>query len=457
MSRENSLFAHPALTHWFAGRRACVIGLGKSGAAAANLLKRLGARVSVTDKRPGRELAGWRRQLAPGVFLETGGHRLLARDWDIVVASPGVPAPVHENLRRRGVPVWGELELGFRVLALAGRTPRVVAVTGTNGKTTTTALLGAIFKADGRDTVVAGNIGTPLCAVLSKIFSDTVLVLEVSSYQLETVSSFRPHVGAVLNITPDHLGRHKTMAGYAAAKFRLFQNTDGARAAVLNAADAWCRRGAKTVAGPVVWFGNGRAVSVRGRALVSTVPGAAGRWPLPRYLIGRHNLENACAALACARLLGASAKAVGKALATFRGVEHRLEEVRRWNGVRFINDSKATNVDSTFVALEAVPGPLRVILGGEDKGAPYTPLRNLLRKKAREILLIGEAAPKIRRDLNGAAPVTACGTLARAVARAADRAKSGEAVLLSPACASFDQFDNFEHRGRVFKGLVNAL
>ncbi len=450
---------NPMVRGWFEGRRVLVAGLGKSGAAAAGLLSRLGARVSVTEKKSKAQSRPWLRSLPKGTSVEWGTHRFLSRPWDIVVASPGVPASSLAPARARSIPVWGELELGYRVLALAGRWPAwSAAITGTNGKTTTTALLGAIFKAAGRPTVVAGNIGVPLCAVVNHVTARTALALEVSSYQLETAEAFRPAVGAVLNVTPDHLARHGDMESYARAKFRLFQSQGVGDAAVLNGRDPWCRRLASSVSGQVYWFGDrvvGDGVFWDGKYLRGR--GLTGRWSAPAHLPGRHNIENALAAVACARALGVPSGAIARGLSGFRGVEHRLELVRTWNGIRFINDSKATNVDSTRVALEAFPGPLTVILGGEDKGAPYSPLLPLLRKKARAVLLIGEASSKIERDLAGLRGLERCDTLARAVDRAARSARPGEAVLLSPACASFDQFENFEHRGRCFKEFVGAL
>lgn len=450
--------ARPDVRGWFAGRRVLVVGLGKSGLAAARLLQRLGARVSVTDARPREALADGLRALPSGIPVEAGGHRWLSDRWDLAVPSPGVPAGVWEPLRARGAFVWGELELAFRTLSLAGRWPRwSAAVTGTNGKTTTTALLGAIFEAAGRPTVVAGNIGTPLSDVVDRIDAGTALALEVSSYQLETASAFRPTVGAFLNVTPDHLGRHGTLDNYARVKFRLFHAQREGETAVLNARDARGRALRALAPAEVVWFGDrlpGPGVRWSSSGLWSNT---GERWPLPAHLPGRHNWENAAAAVACARALGVPSAAVRRALGSFRGVPHRLEFVRVWRGVRFVNDSKATNVDSTRVAIEAFPGRLRLILGGQDKGAPYTPLAGLLRRKVKDVLLIGEAAPKIEKDLNGAAPIHRCGDLAGAVRRAAETAAPGDLVLLSPACASFDQFDNFEHRGRVFRELVEAL
>jgi UDP-N-acetylmuramoylalanine--D-glutamate ligase len=433
---------NPIVRGWFEGRRVLVLGLGKSGTAAACLLARLGARVAVTEKKSKAECREWIRRLPPGVEVENGTHHFLSRSWDLLIASPGVPPSLWARARARGVPVWGELELGYRALSLAGRWPvRSAAITGTNGKTTTTALLGAILKASGRRTVVAGNIGVPLCAVVNQVDLSTALVLEVSSYQLETAEAFHPTVGAVLNVTPDHLARHKSLASYAAAKFRLFQSQRFGESAVLNAKDPWCRRLGPSVPGKIFWFGD-------------RVPPP---WKAPRYLPGRHNSANACAAVACARALGVPPSAIARALATFRGVEHRLEFVRTWRGVNFVNDSKATNVDSTRVALEAIPKPLMLIMGGQDKGAPYGPLVPVLRKKAKRVLLIGKASEKIERELLGRVPVSRCGTVEKAVDLAARMAAPGDVVLLSPACASFDQFENFEHRGRVFKEHARAL
>lgn len=433
---------NPTVRGWFEGRRVLVVGLGKSGVAAAGLLSRLGARVAVTEKRSKADCREWLSQLPLKTEVENGTHHFLYRAWDLVITSPGVPSALLAMARGRGIPVWGELELGYRILVLAERWPAwSAAITGTNGKTTTTALLGAIFKASGRPTVVAGNIGVPLCAVVNSVTPSTALVLEVSSYQLETAEAFRPSVGAVLNVTPDHLARHGTLAAYAAAKFRLFQSQGVGDSAVLNHRDPWCRRLSPLVPGKIRWFGDR----------------ITHRWEAPKNLPGRHNIANALAAVACARALGVPQSAIAKTLATFRGVEHRLELVRAWRGVRFINDSKATNVDSTRVALESFSNPLIVILGGQDKGAPYRPLVPLLRKKAKAVLLIGEAAGKIERDLAGQVPLVRCETLATAVDHAARTARPGDVVLLSPACASFDQFKNYEHRGRVFKALVGIL
>jgi UDP-N-acetylmuramoylalanine--D-glutamate ligase len=266
-------------------------------------------------------------------------------------------------------------------------------------------------------------------------------VLELSSFQLETIQSFRAHIGACLNITPDHLDRHYTMERYAAAKARLFENQTAEDFAVLNADDPLTRELTKSIAASVVWFSGAQPT-----LSASDVP-----------LRGRHNLENAMAAASIARLAGAEEKQIRAAIKTFPGVEHRLEFVRETDGVCWYNDSKATNVDATIKAIEAFPGPLWIILGGRDKHSDYAPLVGLLKEKARAALLIGEAAGKIEQPLRGNVPVIGCVTLDMAVREARARARAGDTVLLAPACASFDQFENFEHRGREFKRLVGEL
>jgi UDP-N-acetylmuramoylalanine--D-glutamate ligase len=360
-------------------------------------------------------------QLPSKTEVENGTHHFLSRSWDLVVASPGVPSALLASARARGIPVWGELELGYRVLLPSGRWPAwSAAITGTNGKTTTTALLGAIFKASGRPTVVAGNIGVPLCAVVNGVTPPPPLFWKcrVISWKRGSVSPVR---GAVLNVTPDHLARHKTLAAYAAAKFRMFQSQGVGDSAVLNAEDPWCRRLAPLVPGKIPLVRRSNLPSVGG-AQKSSRPTQLGKRPRGRGLCPRP---------------GCSTARHCQALATFRGVEHRLELVRTWRGVRFINDSKATNVDSTRVALESFSKPLIVILGGQDKGAPYRPLVPLLRKKAKAVLLIGEAAGKIERDLFGQVPLVRCETLARAVDHAARTARPGDVVLLSPGVRFF--------------------
>jgi UDP-N-acetylmuramoylalanine--D-glutamate ligase len=359
--------------------------------------------------------------------------------------------------RAQGIPVWSEIELAWRFLR-----GRLVAITGSNGKTTTTALTGHLLETAGVPTLVGGNIGTPLISRVDSSSEASVTVAEVSSFQLENIAGFRPDVAVLLNLTPDHLDRHASMDEYARAKARIFENQTEADAAVINADDAQLIP--RTPARPRVFHFSRKAsvaagAYVRGEEIVFR-HGATEAVLLRRSdigLRGAHNLENVLAASAAAYLAGAPPAAIAEGVRTFAGVEHRLEFVAEIGGVSFYNDSKATNVDATLKALDAFPGGLFVILGGKDKGSDYTLLRGPLQARARKALLIGAAAEKIAAQIVGAVATEPAGTLERAVASAFAQAKPGDTVLLAPACASFDQFDNYEHRGRVFKQLVRQL
>jgi UDP-N-acetylmuramoylalanine--D-glutamate ligase len=409
--------------------RAVVVGMARSGRASAELLKQKGARVIEVDQKLGNQ--------KPESFA----------DADLVVLSPGVPADIKElrEARARGVHVIGDLELASWYLK-----GDVIGITGSNGKTTTTALTGHILAQCGIPAQVGGNIGTPPCSMVATSREGQWNVLELSSFQLETIDRFRARIGVCLNVTPDHLDRHYTLERYAAAKARLFENQTPEDFAVLNWDDPITREFAQSARARVMWFGLSRTSSTGGAAgptlAESDVP-----------LRGRHNLENAMAAALIARLAGAGEEKIRAAIRTFPGVEHRLEFVREIDGVAWYNDSKATNVDATKKALEAFPGRLWVILGGKDKDSDYAELAPLLAVKAHAGLLIGAAAEKIQRQVNGAAELIPCGTLETAVREARERARAGDTVLLAPACASFDQFENFEHRGREFKRLVREL
>lgn len=448
------------------GKQIVVVGMARSGIAAALFLRQRGARVVVSEARKAEPLRDEIGQLLEaGVAIETGGHYERSfLNADMIVLSPGVPAdmPVLERARAEGIPVIGELELAARNLQ-----GRIVAITGSNGKTTTTALTGHLLQALGCRVQVGGNIGTPLISLVDTSAPDTINVVEASSFQLETVSAFHCQVAVVLNLSQDHLDRHGDMARYAAAKARIFTNQTAADYAVLNAQDEWCRRFAETVPSRIRWFARqpevpGEGACLDGGQLLWREAGRA--LPLMAEadipLRGAHNTENVLAALAAAICIAGKveAEALTRAIRSFKAVEHRLEFVARVAGVDYYNDSKATNVDATIKALEAFPSGLWVVLGGKDKNSDYAPLAPLLRQRARGVLLIGAASEKIARQLEplGVAPIRA-GTLERAVTTAAERAGAGETVLLAPACASFDQFDNFEHRGRVFKELVAKL
>ncbi len=447
-------------------KRVLVVGLGKSGVSAALYLRRQGARVTVSDTRPSEALAKEiPALLEAGVMVETGGHGVLTfRRQDLVVLSPGVPlnTPEVQQVQRYGVPLIGELELAAQ--ALQGQ---VVAITGSNGKTTTTSLLGHIFQQAQRHTLVGGNIGLPVVDLVADSTPETWTILEVSSFQLETIETFRPHIALVLNITPDHLDRHGSFNNYAAAKARITENQTAADFLVLNAEDKPTQMVAAKTKAQIYWFSNVRRVKqgafTHGDGVYFI--GVEGGVPEPVmplasvHLRGAHNVENVLAAVAAARLAGVSAEVIRAAVETFEAVDHRLQFIANVRGVDYFNDSKATNVDATMKALEAFPGKVRLILGGKDKGSDYTALVPLLRTRAKAVYTIGAAAQKIEDQLveHLDYPVTHAETLANAVALAAREAQAGDTVLLAPACASFDQFSSYEDRGQQFAAMVRGL
>jgi UDP-N-acetylmuramoylalanine--D-glutamate ligase len=441
-----------------AGKRVLVVGLARTGIAAALFCSARGARVTATEERPESEVAEAARKLrAAGVALEFGSHTSdVFLQQDLIVPSPGVPAklPALERARAQGISVWSEIELAWRFLR-----GRLVAITGSNGKTTTTALTAHILEAAGLPVLVGGNIGTPLLSRVDSSSDSTVTVAEVSSFQLEIIEAFRPDIAVLLNLTPDHLDRHVSFDEYARAKARIFENQIERDAAVLNADDPETAQFVPSRP-QVFWFSRQKRVAagafLRDGSLVFRKDGAETvllrRDEVP--LRGEHNLENVLAASAAAALAGAEPAYIAAGVRTFAAVEHRLEFVAEIGGVSFYNDSKATNVDAALKALEAFSGPLFVILGGKDKGGDFSLLREPLRQHARRALLIGAAAEKIAAQLGDVVPLDRAETLERAVRMAVERARPGDTVLLAPACASFDQFENFEHRGRVFKQLV---
>jgi UDP-N-acetylmuramoylalanine--D-glutamate ligase len=443
-----------------AGRRVTVVGLAKSGIAAARLLAAAGADVRGTDAKPVASLGPDVAALGGiGVRLVDGPAALDGAE--LLVVSPGVPlygeqlAPAQARL----VPVIGELELAWRAMEAD-----TIAITGTNGKTTTTALTGALLAEQSRPVFVGGNIGTPLAARALDFPSDGLVVAEVSSFQLETVEAFQPRVAAVLNVTPDHLDRHRSFARYLDAKARIFMNQTEQDCAVLNADDEAAASLAARTRAHVVWFSRQRTlehgVFVQDGWLVARLNGHGDRiCPLDDIqLRGAHNVENVLAATACALWTGIDVEAIRRAVARFRAVAHRIEFVRDVAGVQFYNDSKGTNVASTIKALESFDERVVLIAGGKGKGQAWGPLAEAARGRVGHALLIGEDAQPIGAALAAVRiPVTFCGSMQEAVERARGLAAPGEVVLLSPACASFDMFDNFEHRGDVFKKLVELL
>jgi len=438
------------------GTKALVVGMRKSGLASVELLARQGATVTATDLRALEELD------EAGPLLERFGVPFVRQSADVfhghdlIVLSPDVPAdlPPLEEARGRGTKVIGEVELAAPFLK--GRT---IGITGSNGKTTTTSLIGHLLREAGLPVQVGGNIGTPVTAMLDTSRDDGWNVLELSSFQLETIEQFRADIGLALNVTQNHLDRHHTFEKYAAAKRRLFETMRAGDLAVLNANDPVCVKYAERTAARVEWFSGSHETST-GAHLKDGHLILHGQSLMPAAEVpirGRHNLENILAAALAAAAAGLTHQAIAAAVRTFRAVEHRLEFVRNVGGVDFYNDSKATSVDATLKAVDAFPGNLWVILGGKDKGLDYAALRDPLAAKAHAALLIGAAAPKIAAHLAGAVPIVNAQTLDRAVALAYMDAQPGDTVLLAPACASFDQFRSYEHRGEVFKQLVNQL
>jgi UDP-N-acetylmuramoylalanine--D-glutamate ligase len=433
-----------------------VIGAGKSGVAAANYLARQGVAVVITDSKREDDLP-LAKDLSPQVVRSFGFHlQSILDDVEMVVLSPGVPStiPLIAGARAKNIPVISEIELAFGQL-----TGRVIAITGSNGKSTTTALIGEILKAAGRDPVVAGNIGLPLIGAVDDRPRD--YVIELSSFQLETVDSFRADVALLLNITPDHMDRYASLDEYAAAKYRIFRNQQPEDVAIVNADDP---RTAKPPTRARVWcFSSSRKLDrgawMDGEDLVLAVNGPEERIARSVLAIpGVANTENALAAWLAARAIGVERKAVERGFRSFRGLPHRMAPVRELDGVRWINDSKGTNVDATLKSLEgADDGKVLLILGGKDKNGEFERLRDLVSRKTRAVILIGSSAPRIALALQGTTKILDCGDMEGAVRYARANAQAGDMVLLSPACASFDQYQNFEHRGRHFEELVNAL
>ena len=448
------------------GRKSLVLGAGRSGMAAARFLAHNGAVVALHDRKPVDEWPEPARQLRAthGVGL-IGGElpSWLLDQIDLVVISPGVPTnslPARYVDRKDGE-VIGEVELAYRFMK-----GRIIGITGSNGKTTTTTLVGRLLADAGIRTQVGGNIGTPLIDLALSSDDDTWTVVELSSFQLETIVDLRPNIALALNVTPNHLDRYEFFHDYAAAKHRIFMNQAEGDLAVLNADDPITADWANGLKAHVSMFSVKRELDeglfLRGRDLVSRAGGKE-KVLMSRddiFVPGLHNVENILAGLAAGLACGASPASMRETVSAFKGVEHRIEFVRELNGVRFYNDSKATSVDAAVKSLTAMSenaGKTVAILGGRGKNAPYEPLAALIAAGVRAIVLIGEDAENIRQQLGSLAPTVMAGTMADAVAKAYAAAENGDAVLLAPACASFDMFDSFEHRGQVFKAEVAEL
>jgi len=448
----------------FKDKKALVIGAGRSGVACANLLAANGFEVLLTEEKKAGDVKERLKKLSRKVKAETGGHTRAVFSCGFAVKSPGMS---HANslivsLKKKGVPVFSEIELALAF----SRAKRLMAVTGTNGKTTTTVLLGEIMNAalrPGARALVCGNVGIPAAEVLQKARPRDVAVMEVSSYQLEDSSYIKPDAACLLNITPDHLDHHGSMAAYVKAKEKVFKFQEPPGCCVFNYEDAYCRRLAESCPSQVRFFSSARA---EGRLHAWEAAGKLcfrhdGRIirMTPPALPGAHNLENAMCAALMALHQGVKPAVIQKVFASFKGVEHRIEPAGKVKGIAFVNDSKATNVDSTLVALKALGKEKNIwlILGGLDKGNPYAPLIPFLKKSVKAVLTIGAAAEKIERELAGAVPLITALTMENAAREILALAAPGEIALFSPACASFDQFKDFEDRGRKFKAFVKKL
>ncbi|MFO7578534.1 MAG: UDP-N-acetylmuramoyl-L-alanine--D-glutamate ligase [Pelovirga sp.] len=435
-----------------------VVGAGQSGRALVRFLVARGAEVTLSDRRTAEQLGELADLSGLPVRYDFGGHDMaLFEQADLIAISPGVPldaAPLQRALGRN-IPVLGEIELASREVSSP-----VIAVTGTNGKSTTTCLIGEALAAAGQRVFVGGNLGTPLIDAVGR--GDEVLVVELSSFQLETIERFRPHVAVLLNLSPDHLDRYPDLASYYRAKLNIFRNMTATGFAVLNADDETIVALSPGGGAQKVWFSpRGQEVEglIReGDHLLWTWQGARESYPLAElFLAGEHNVENAMAALAAALLQGCPGRVAWPAICRFKGLRHRMQLVRTRAGVRWYNDSKGTNVGSVLKSLAGLAWPVTLIAGGKDKGGDYAPLREALHGTVGHLILIGEARQRMREAFAGSCEISTADSLAAAVALAAQLTPSGGTVLLSPACSSFDMFDSYEHRGSVFEELVRAL
>jgi UDP-N-acetylmuramoylalanine--D-glutamate ligase len=441
-----------------AGQRVVVVGAARSGVAAAELLARRGARVTLTDRKPALD-QGPALQ-AQGIALALGSHDAgLFAGADLVVTSPGVPLdqPAFDAARTAGVPIVGELELASRWVR-----GRVIAITGTKGKSTTTTLTGQMLEAAGFDVKVGGNIGVPLSTQVDSSTPETLHVVEASSFQLETTDTFHPWIAALLNFSPDHLDQHPTVEAYAAAKQRIFRRQDADDYAVVNADDLPARTLARGSAARRVPYGlalETDGFTVEGDAIVErhggkTEPIA----PLSAvHVLGRHILSDVVAATAISRTAGAPAAAIASAVERFRGLPHAMEQVATIDGVRYVNDSKATNVEAARRSIESVESGLVVVMGGRYKGGEFRDLVPALQARHASVVVIGEAASLIEDALGAAVPVTRASSMREAVRVARERSTPGGTVVLAPACSSFDMFRDYAERGEVFKAEVQRL
>lgn len=444
-------------------KKVTVLGLARSGVAAANLLFRHGAKVKISDIKPQEKLEKFISQLASSeIKVSTAANQVAdIESADLVIISPGVPSdiPTIQEAKKRNIPVISELELAYQFSQA-----NWIAITGSNGKTTTTTLTGELLKSHWSAPVeVAGNIGFPLCNIVEKVPKEGLIVSEISSFQLEMITTFKPFVSVLLNLTPNHLDRYSDFESYVKAKVRLFEFQDETDFAVLNTDDPESQKYTEHITAKKIYFSRqqelGEGIFVeKGNIIVrlgqkaQTVI-ATNELSIP----GEHNIENALAATSIAICCGIEAYQLASVLRSFKGVEHRLEFIRELNGVKYYNDSKATTVVAVTTALKSLPKPIILIAGGKDKGSDYVPLRELLAEKVKQLILVGEARDKMFTALMGSCPIVEVESMQNAVETAYHSGQNGDNVVLSPACSSYDMFTDFEERGRVFKRIVNEL
>ncbi len=444
------------------GKKISVIGMARSGVAVAHLLNSKGATLFVSDNGKKENLESEIARLTEeNIPHEIGHHTERVYDCSLLVISPGVPsnAPVVVEAQKRNIKVVSELEIGSLFCKAS-----IVAITGSNGKTTTTTLLGRVLGDAKKKHVVAGNIGTAFSSIVLELAATDIAVLEVSSFQLDHIETFRPRISVILNITEDHMDRYEhSMEKYAASKARIFENQRADEVLIYDADDEWCRKEAalakcRTIGFSLKSMQDEGAFVEKGR-LVTVIDGKRTEViPCDEISIkGMHNLYNSMAATLVGQLLGIGSASIRSTLKNFKGVEHRLEFVREVDGVRYYNDSKATNVDSVWYALQAFDEPIVLLLGGRDKGNDYSRLTDPVKNRVKAIVAIGESADKVEKAFQGTTSVTRADSMDGAIQKAKSLSVSGDVVLLSPACASFDWFNNYEHRGQVFKELVNRI
>lgn len=440
------------------GKKVLVAGFGVTGQAVVKFLSRRDCVVSVSESSPAKQF-GELRARYPAVKFEFGGH---TTEWfenaDLIILSPGIPDSIQPvaAARSKGIPVISEIELAFHFLK-----GTIIGITGTNGKSTTVELTGAMLKQAGKSAFVCGNIGDPLIEFCDASHPDHFYVVELSSFQLETIQAFRPHIAAIINLAEDHLDRYPSVGPYFSAKMRIFENQKQTDFAVVNFDDPYLREHMHSVAANRFWFSRKEmppsGVYALKDGIVRTISGGSVVNFNNGALKGVHNLENTLCAASIGLLCGVLPKAMQLAIESFKGLPHRMELIAEKKGVRYYDDSKATNVDAVVKSLESFSGNILLILGGKDKGCDYRLLRELVRARVKKLLLIGEASDRIESEIGDVIKPERCRTLEEAVQRAASLASTGDIVLLSPACSSFDMFKDYKHRGEVFARSVKAL